>query len=84
MGFLGFEQQADSTCHLQSCYLQCDQTRELSLFFRPRFIQVIFVPFLLHLALLLSHQLCEVLLLLSKKLNMKRAKVVGKLGKSLT
>ena len=52
----------------------------------PRFGQVIFVPFLPHLALLVSHQQCEVLLLLllSKKLHMKRARVVEKLGRSLT
>ena len=44
------------------------------------------MPFLPHLALLVSHQLCEVflLLLLSKKLHMKRAGVVGKLGESFT
>ena len=43
------------------------------------------MPFLPHLALLVSHQQCEVLLLLllSKKLYMKRARVVGKLGSSL-
>ena len=39
-----------------------------------------------HLSLLVSHQLCEVLLilLLSKKLHMKLVGVVGKLGESLT
>ena len=52
--------------------------------FLPRFGLVIFVPFLSHLALLVSHQLCEVLLLLSKKLYIKRAGEVGKLDKSLT
>ena len=38
------------------------------------------------LGFLVSHQLCEVLLplLLSKKLYIKRAGVVGKLGRSLT
>ena len=38
-----------------------------------------------HLALLVCHQLCEVLLLLllSKKLNMKHVGVVEKLGRSL-
>ena len=51
-----------------------------------RFGLVIFVPFLPHLALLVSHQQCEVFLflVLSKKLYMKRAEVVGMLGKSLT
>ena len=69
--------------------------RKLNLFFWPRFSLVIFVPFLPHLALLVSHlprlallvsyQLREVLLLLLfKKLYMKRAGVVEKLGKSLT
>ena len=54
--------------------------------FRPRFGPVVFVPFLPHLALLVSHQPCGFLLLmlLSKKLHLKRAGVVEKLGRNLT
>ena len=46
----------------------------------------IFVPFLKNSALLVSHQLCEVLLvwLLSQELHMKCPGVVKKLSKSLT
>ena len=41
-----------------------DKRTESILLTRPRLGEVIFVPFLPHLALLVSHQFCEVRLLL--------------------